>query len=167
MRCAPSSERFRRVEGVELAVIDYGMGEREFRCTYRTLSIYEHEFRDRDGNPADLIADVMGKVRVTADDTNVELDEDGNIYAVVLDYTSDDWNAQKRALWAMLRTAEAIARRHGESVEHVPSYREWDASLLECEPDLRAVSLAVSNELQRGLFRAGAAASGTTSDDQE
>ena len=142
-----------------MATIDYGMGDREFRCTYRTLTIYEHEFRDPDGNPADLISDVMGKVRMSADETGIEIDDDGNIAAVVIDYTRDNWNAQKRALWAMLKTAEAIAIKRGLDVEQVPSFREWDESLLECEPDLREVSLAVGNELQRGLFRGGAAAS--------
>lgn len=142
-----------------MATIDYGMGEREFRCTYRTLTIYEHEFRDVDGNPADLISDVMGKVRMSADETGIEIDDDGNITAVIIDYTRDNWNAQKRALWAMLKTAEAIANRRGVDVEHIPSYKEWDESLLECEPDLREISLAVGNELQRGLFRSGAAAS--------
>lgn len=148
-----------------MATIDYGMGEQEFRCTYRTLSIYEHEFRDKDGNPADLVADVMGKVRVSPEDTGFELNEDGSIKAVIFDYTRDDWNAQKRALWAMLKTSETIARRRGEKVEEVPSYERWDESLIECEPDLREVALAVGNELQRGLFRAGAAASGKTSEE--
>jgi len=142
-----------------LAIVDYGAGEREIRCTYRTLSIYEQEFRDEEGNPRDLIADVMGKVKISTDNTGFELDDDGNVKAIVIDYTSDDWNAQKRALWAMLKTAEAIAKRHGENVERIPSFKEWDESLLECEPDLREISLAVGNELQRGLFRAGAAAS--------
>jgi len=149
-----------------MATIDYGMGEREIRCTYRTLTIYEHEFRDKDGNPADLIADVMGKVRMSIDDAGVEFDDEGNIVAVIYDYTRDNWLAQKRALWAMLKTAEAIAKRHGEKYEPVPSYEEWDASLVECEPDLREVSLAVGNELQRGLFRSGAAASGKTSQEE-
>ncbi len=147
-----------------MPTIDYGAGEREYRCTYRTLTIYEHEFRDRDGNPADLVADVMKKVRASVDDTGIEVDEDGNIKAVIFDYASDDWNAQKRALWAMLKTAEAIASKHGREIEHVPSYKEWDASLLECEPDLREISFAVANEIQRGLFRAGAAATGKTSE---
>lgn len=147
-----------------MATIDYGMGEREFRCTYRTLTIYEHEFRDKDGNPADLVADVMKKVRMSAEDTGIEVGEDGSIQAVIFDYTNDDWNAQKRALWAMLKTAESIANRHGRDIEPVPSYKDWDESLLECEPDLREISFAVCNEIQRGLFRAGAAASGKTSE---
>jgi hypothetical protein len=149
-----------------LATIDYGLGEQEIRCTYRTLTIYEHEFRDKDGEPADLIADVMGKVRISVEDTGFEFNEDGSISAVIYDYTRDNWNAQKRALWAMLRTAERIAKKNGTPCTPVPDFEAWDESLLECEPDLREVSLAVANELQRGLFRAGAAASGKTSEEE-
>ncbi len=144
-----------------MATIDFGLGEREIRCTYRTLSYYEQEFHS-DPNPnvtGDLIADVMGKVRVGEDSLGMEFDDEGNITALTIDYTQDDWNVQKRALWAMLRTQAEIDRLHEREHEDVPSFRKWDESLIECEPDLREVSNAVCAELQRGLFRSGAAAS--------
>ena len=94
-----------------MAKIDYGMGEREFRCTYYTLSIYEQEFH---GDPyekvtGDLIKDVFGKVEVNENSLGATYDDEGNIVSYVIDYTIDDWNVEKRALWAMLRTAEGLS----------------------------------------------------------
>lgn len=143
-----------------MAKVDYGAGEREIRCTYYTLTVYEQEFCTSkiDGVTGDLIADVMGRQVVKAEDTPVQLNPDGTIDAIVLDYTRCSWNIEKRALWAMLKTAVEIAKLHGEPYEPVPSYSEWDLSLLECSPDLNDVHHAVDNELQE-LFRPGAAAS--------
>jgi len=144
-----------------MAMIDYGAGEREMRCTAWTMSLYEHEFRDKDDNPRDLIKDVMGKVIVQSDDV-ITVTEDGAFAQVVMDYTRKDWNATMRALWAMLRTAFDISLAH-DPIEPVGSYDEWSRSLLEVEPDMERVQHDVSQELQRGLFRSGAAASGKTS----
>lgn len=161
--------RYGYEKGISLAKVDFGMGEREIRCTYRTLSFYEHEFCDdpRPNVTGDLIADTLKKITIGENLTNMKFDDEGNLIELTIDYTSDDWNVQKRALWAMLKTAEAIDVKHGRETEHIPSYKEWDASLIECEPDLRAVSEAVCGEIQRGLFRAGAAASGKTSEEEE
>jgi hypothetical protein len=149
-----------------LATIDYGLGEREFRCTYWTLTVYEQEFRDDPcrGVTGDLIADVFGKIRATDESLGFHLDEDGNLDALVIDYTLTNWNVEKRALWAMLRTQSDIDQKRGRESERVPSYAEWEGTLVECEPDLRELSNAICGELQRGLFRAGAAASGKTSE---
>lgn len=143
-----------------MAKVDYGAGEREIRCTYYTLTVYEQEFCTSkiDGVTGDLIADVMGRQVIKADDTPVRMNDDGTIDAIVLDYTRCSWNVEKRALWAMLRTAAEIAKLHGEPYEPVPSYSEWDLSLLECSPNLSDVHHVVDNELQE-LFRPGAAAS--------
>lgn len=144
-----------------MATIDYGTGEREIRCTYYTMSLYEQEFHScpYESVTGDLIADVLGRQVISAKDTPVQVNEDGTIDAIVLDYTRCNWNVEKRALWAMLRTAYEIAKRRGEDCEPVPSYAEWDRSLVEVETNLDEVYHVVDEELQRGLFRSGAAAS--------
>jgi len=151
-----------------LATIDYGMGEREMRCTAWTFVLYEQEFHadELDNITGDLIADVMGKVVVTTNDM-FTVTEDGGFATVVEDYTRIDWNATLRALWAMLRTAEDIAVTKGVALPRVGSYDEWTRSMVECEPDMQLVRHDVAQELQRGLFRAGAAASGKTSEQEE
>jgi hypothetical protein len=95
-----------------------------------------------------------------------KLGDDGTISEIILDFTGDNWNAERRALWAMLKTQWEIDRKHGRDGKPVPSYREWDESLLESDMDMRAVSNAVGEELNRGLFRSGAAASGQTSEER-
>ncbi len=151
-----------------MATIDFGAGEQEFRCTARTLTIYEQAFC-ADPNPrvtGDLIADVLGKQRITDESLGFKLGDDGTISEIILDFTGDNWNAERRALWAMLKTQWEIDRKHGRDGKPVPSYREWDESLLESDMDMRAVSNAVGEELNRGLFRSGAAASGQTSEER-
>ena len=144
-----------------MASIDYGCGEREFRCTAYTCMIYEHELVS-DDNPkitGDLIADTIGKIRVSSNDV-LHVTDSGNFVTTVVDYTRVNWQAIYRALWAMLRTEYEVARQRGEQAENVPAYRTWERELLSCEPDMEGLAEAVQNELQRGLFRAGAAASG-------
>lgn len=144
-----------------MAKVDFGLGEQEIRCTYRTLSYYEQEFCN-DPCPnvtGDLIADALGKITVDENSFGLGYGYDGQLNSITIDFTNNDWNVHKRALWAMLRTAAEIDRIHGKDVERVPSYKEWDKSLIECEPDLREVSDAISGEILRGLFRSGAAAS--------
>lgn len=144
-----------------MPTIDIMGTKREFRCTSRTLTIYEQAFHS-DENPkvtGDMIADVMGKQRLDEDSGPFLTDDDGNIVGVIIDFTADNWNAEKRALWAMLKTQSEIDDRHGVEHERVPSYFEWDRMLVEWEPNMREVSNIVGEELNRGLFRAGAAAS--------
>lgn len=147
-----------------MATIDYGTGEREMRCTAWTLVVYEQEFKSADEVRGDLIADTMGKVIATSDDV-LTVNDDGAFVTVVEDYTRVDWNATMRALWAMLRTAADIAQSKGQPYVPTGSYDEWTRTLLEVEPDMHAVRKEVVRELQRGLFRSGAAASGKTSDE--
>lgn len=149
-----------------MASLDFGLGEKEFRCTAWTCVVYEQEFHSDpyEKVTGDLIADVMGKLTIRGDSAGVRLAEDGSLEIIVQDYTRDDWNVQRRALWAMLKTQDDIEVGRGLHTSTVPSYAQWCRTLLEVEPDMREVSLAIGNELQRGLFRSGAAASGKTSE---
>ena len=148
-----------------MATIDYGMGDMEFRCTMWTLVVYEQEFVGSmtEKVTGDLVADTMGKVIVTSDDL-ITVTEDGVFAQTVVDYTRVNWNGVLRALWAMLKTSEDIAVDEGRKVRHVPSYDAWSRELLRCEPDMNDLHVKVADELLRGLFRAGAAASGKTSE---
>jgi hypothetical protein len=152
-----------------MAEIEINGETREYRCTTRTLTIYEQEFCN-DSLPritGDLIADVMGKQKISTESLGFTLDDEGNIDAIIMDYTNENWNALRRALWAMLKTQSEIDRKHGRKTAEVPSWSRWDADLAEWEPDMREISIEVSQELQRGLFRAGAAASGKTSEEAQ
>lgn len=158
---------YTNTKGATLASIEILGKQREFRCTSRTLTIYEQEFHS-DSNPrvtGDMIADVMGKQIVDDQSGPFIFDDEGNLRGIVIDYRGDNWNAERRALWAMLRTQAEIDSIHGVKHDPVPSYAEWDRSLVEWEPDMREVGLIVGQELNRGLFRAGAAASGKTSEE--
>lgn len=147
-----------------MAKVDYGLGEQEFLCNAWTMVVYEHAFcQSEDTNATgDLIRDVMGKVIVKSSDI-ISVDEDGAFATVVEDYTRVDWNATMRALWAMLRTASDRAAAKGMPFKAVPSYDDWCGDLVDCEPDMDELRKLVAGELQRGLFRGGAAASGKTS----
>lgn len=137
-------------------------GTHEFRCTARTTSIYEQAFYN-DPSPlvtGDMSADVLGKRRIAEDSIGFVWNEDGTeVEAMVVDFTTDNWQAERRALWAMLRTQEELDLKHGREPYRVPHYLEWDRSLVDWEPDLREVATLVIDELRRGLFRSGAAAS--------
>lgn len=148
-----------------MATIDINGEPVEFVCTAYTTTVYEQEFRECEYKrvTGDIIADVMGVLKVTSKDF-VDSDEHGNV-VVSFDYTRDNWQAERRALWAMIKTAVEIRRVNGEKVGPMPSYSSWERSLIEWEPDMREVSYAVCNELQRGLFRAGAAAPEETSEE--
>ena len=144
-----------------MASIDFGSGECEFRCTARTLVIYEQAFYN-DKYPrvtGDLIADVFGKRTITEDSLGLEFDDGGNIKAITVDYTADNWEAELRALWAMLRTQAEIDKKNGVQREPVKAFVPWTESIVDWEPDMREVSNLIFEELNRGLFRAGAAAS--------
>lgn len=141
--------------------IDFGNGLIEFRCTARTLVIYEQAFYN-DKFPrvtGDMIADVFGKRTVTEDSLGLKFDDNGNIEAIVVDYTTDNWQAEIRALWAMLRTQWEIDKKHGVERDDVKIYSVWSEEIADWEPDMREVSGMVYEEMNRGLFRAGAAAS--------
>ena len=128
--------------------------EHEYEATTYTLMVYEQEFK------ADLIKDVFGRIDIRNAAKN--FDEDGNMIA--MDYTIDNWMAELRAFWAMLRTSSEIARSEGRFAESVPSFAQW--CLKTRSIDMGQVSQAVFNECQRGLFRSGAAASEETGEQQ-
>jgi len=119
--------------------------EHEYEATTYTLVCYEQEFK------SDLIKDVFGRIDVRTAVQN--FDEAGNIIA--MDYTIDNWNAELRAFWAMLRTSAEIARSEGRPAEVVPPFVQW--CLKTRSIDMGQVSQAVFDECQRGLFRSGAA----------
>jgi len=119
--------------------------QHEYEATTYTLVLYEQEFK------RDMIKDVFGRIDVRAAAQN--FDEDGNM--VAMDYTIDNWNAELRAFWAMLKTSEAIARSDGKMAEAVPPFVQW--CLKTRSIDMGQVSQAVFDECQRGLFRSGAA----------
>jgi hypothetical protein len=145
-----------------LPTIELPDGVHEYRCTARTTTIYEQAFYN-DPNPritGDISADIFGKHRFTADDANVVWSEDGErVIGFNFDFTSDNWNAYRRALWAMLRTQAEIDAKHNREVYEVPGYAKWDKEMLEWEPNQFDLSHDVTDEVFRGLFRAGAAAS--------
>lgn len=141
--------------------IDFGNGPVEFCCTARTLVIYEQAFyNDKyERVTGDMIADVFGKRTIEEDSLGLKFDNDGNIQAIIVDYTSDNWQAELRALWAMLRTQMEIDKKNGKERPVIKAYNLWTEDVSEWEPDMREVSSLVFEEMNRGLFRAGAAAS--------
>ena len=144
-----------------MATIDYGDGEREFRCTAITCMIYEQEFVSdpNDKITGDIIADTIGKVQLSSSDV-LHVTDDGAYVTTVIDYTKVNWNAIFRALWAMLKTSQ----ENGDKSNPIPGFKTWQATLLEFEPDMKQLARDVQQELMRGLFRSGAAASGETSE---
>lgn len=147
-----------------MAVIDYGDGEREFLCTALTCMIYEQEFvsDENDRITGDLIADTIGKVTLSSNDV-LHVTDDGAYVTTVVDYTQVNWNAIFRALWAMLKTAQEI---NGGGASPIPGFKAWQSRLMSFEPDMKELSYGVQQELMRGLFRSGAAASGKTSEEE-
>jgi len=150
-------------QGNPMAIIDYGDGEREFRCTAITCMIYEQEFvgDPNDRVTGDLIADTIGKVTLSSNDV-LHVTDEGAYVTTVLDYTQVNWNAIFRALWAMLKTAQ----ENGGGGTPIPGFKTWQSKLMSYEPDMKELSYAVQEELMRGLFRSGAAASGKTSEEE-
>ena len=118
--------------------------EHEYEATTYTLVAYEQEFN------GDLIKDVFGRIDVRNAARN--FDENGNL--VAMDYTIDNWNAELRAFWAMLKTSYEIARAEGRKAEVVPPFVQW--CIRTRSIDMGQVSQAVFDECQRGLFRSGA-----------
>ena len=125
---------------------DHSGKKREYRCTAYTMLIYEQTFPESEkaekrGITGDIISDVLGKVPV--DDAS-----DGGKY---IRFDLDRWNAELRAFWAMLKTAETIAERKGKRHANVADWHSWvlDAG----EVDMQAISNAVVPELQKGCFR--------------
>lgn len=144
-----------------------GTGEREYVASVRTLMIYEQEFG------GSLIADCYGRVEVIGGDGEVvtagrvkqalrsalpegeELPQEVSdlvdrafpqYFTAALDYTTEHWEADVRAMWAMRKTADEMAG------EPTPSFKDWVASL--GPVNMTDLSHAILEESQRGLFRA-------------
>ena len=120
---------------------DYG--EVEAVATAYTLGIYEEEFGGRD-----LIADVFGRH---------EGEDDGK--SLVVDFTSDNWLSELRAVWAMVRTAYDLAYDRGDAApnDKPKPFREWVKGVGKL--DMRRLSVALVTECMDGFFHSGAAAS--------
>lgn len=120
---------------------DYG--EVEAVATAYTLVIYEQEFGGRD-----LIADVFGR--------HEGADDGGK---VVVDFTSDNWLSELRAVWAMVRTAYDLAYDRGDAApnDKPKPFREWVKGVGKL--DMRSLSVALVTECMDGFFHSGAAAS--------
>lgn len=128
-----------------MAYIDFdGSGEQEILATAYTTVLYEQEFK------SDIIKDIFGRIDLRHAASN--FDESGNV--VVIDYTIDDWNAELRALWALLKTAYEVSKRNGEKRKRVPGFTEWVMGIGPI--DFHAISRDVVAECERGFFRAGA-----------
>lgn len=129
-----------------MATVNFdGTGAKTITATAYTLVIYEQEFK------RDMIKDVFGRIDLRRAAMNY--DRNGNV--IVQDFTMDDWNAELRALWALLKTESELARMRGESVTPIPSFTNWVMSI--GRVDMQAVSAAVVEECQRGFFRTDAA----------
>ena len=121
--------------------------ERELVASAHTLMVYEQQFK------SGLIEDVFGRISLAGHEHDI--DRNGNL--VVADYTIDNWGAYIKALWAMLKSASDLARAEGRPYDQIPPFPEW--SIKATNLDMSEVSAIVVTECQRGLFRAGAAAS--------
>lgn len=123
-----------------------GYGEVEAVATALTLFIYEREFKDENGKPRDLIAEVFGRHKLEYDEGYI-------------DFTVENWNAEVRALWAMVKTANVLADRQGKvaPVDRVPGFDKWIEGVMSL--NMREVAQTVVQLASDGFFRTGAAAS--------
>lgn len=113
-------------------LIDYGQGEREIAVSILTLMIYEQEFG------GDMLKDLFGRVEIREDD----LVDAGTTFT--FDYTTYNWTAATKALWACLKTAD----------DSVPSFRTWASQV--GDVNLYKAWLQLMPEVSRRLFRTGA-----------
>lgn len=127
---------------------DYG--EVEAIATAYTLVIYEQEFKGRD-----LIADVFGKSDVKSDGKG-DGEDDGT---VVIDFTSERWLNDLRALWAMVVTAYELAYDRGDAApnDRPKPFMEWAKGI--GKVNMRSITYALLGECMDGFFHTGAAVS--------
>lgn len=121
---------------MRVTVGDYG--ELDAEATAYTLVLYEQEFAGHD-----MIADVFGRHEGKGSD-------DGT---VVVDFTSDSWISELRALWAMVRTAYDIRYERGDAApnDRPKPFKEWVKGIGKL--NMRDISAAVVNECFDGFFR--------------
>ena len=126
---------------MRVTIGDYG--EVEAVATAYTLVVYEQEF-----GGADLIGDVFGRH---------EGEDDGD--RVVIDFTSENWLAELRALWAMVVTAYELAYDRGDAApnDRPKRFAEWVKGVGKL--DMRQLSYQLAAECMDGFFHTGAAAS--------
>lgn len=154
-----------------------GYGEVDLECTDYTPTVYEQEFEG-----ADIIGEVYGEVDLKTVSGETVTDEfvlnvlqgaqpDKPLprttvalvkkafprYAITkIDYRSDHWNAYKKALWAMLRTADEIRRVDGlPPINNVPSFNVWERQCIKVKTDRKEVSQTVFSYMEDGLFHSG------------
>lgn len=118
--------------------------EREIACSAYTVMIYEQQFK------VGLVEDVYGKVRVSND----RMDENGNI--IVANFSTTNWGAYIKALWAMLRTGEELARAEHREYEHIPVFDTW--AITATHLDIAEIFTIVNTRIQEDLFRTGTSA---------
>lgn len=125
-----------------------GLGEVDVEATAYTLAIYEQEFKG-----ADLIADVLGTQRAT---------RGAGGEGLVVDFATENWMAELRALWAMVKTANRLAEAEGRvaPVDVTPGFSQWIQRV--GKVNMREVSSVVATYALDGFFHTGAAASDTT-----
>lgn len=126
---------------MEKVTIDYGDGEKQVEVSIMTCLVYEHEFK------ADLIADVLGKVKfasstIVNDSGSIEMPVDKVDDDFVFDYHSISWLTSVKALWACLKTADAS----------IPSFTVWAASL-PTSIDMWEIVTFIRREVEARLFR--------------
>ena len=121
---------------MRIGIGDYGDVEAE--ATAYTLVLYEQEF-----GGADLIADVFGRHEANGSDGGT----------VTVDFTSDNWTAELRALWAMVRTAYDIRFDRGDAApnDRPKPFDEWVKGVGRC--NMRDISAAIVSECIDGFFR--------------
>lgn len=118
-----------------------GYGETEIQATAYTLVVYEQEFK------SDLIKDVFGRH---------EADKGGK---AVIDFTTDNWLAELRALWAMARTAYDLKAARGDAApnDKPQPFNQWVRGV--GKVNFYKIANAVVSEAMDGFFHTGAAAS--------
>lgn len=104
--------------------VGFGSGEVEVVYNFYTLYLYEQEFG------SDLIKDVFGVVRDDA--------ESGD---VLLDFTSVNWTALTKALWAGAKCANP----------QLPRYEAWARTMADI--DFMELSGSLLAEINKELFR--------------
>lgn len=128
--------------------IKIGEVEKEGILSIETLMVYEEEFG------RDLIQDYFGKVEVrrsdlkdilpeedapVEDDSSIEEEQDDVLFSI--DYTTTNWTAITRVLWAALRTAD----------RSIPAYQSWVKTLEAV--NLNEINNQLTPECVRQFFR--------------
>lgn len=115
-------------------IIDYGQGDVEIEVSVWALSVYELEFH------SDMIQDVFGK-------TKAEKMQGTDEAEIVFDYSSRNWTAVLKALWACLKA-------HDNSLPAYPIWAKTQTNL-----NMYVVWSEMINALLDAFFRPGAAVS--------